>query len=201
MNDRFELGIIKDAGLLNNLLFACFNKGNESLAMYKMYADKNNDNGAMIGIPCSQVGKMILDKDGKSIQSLRLINQNNEPQGAVNVELYLGQVCYYDPEQKSIHAGTVKNQRIRNPFCKPELAALIKYDGWEYEKEIRLFAKTEVAVPEEYKLEFSITDDLYDKIIVRASPSFSYEKYQNKYDEIERLGVDIQESRYTHRIK
>ena len=194
MNDHLEEDFIEKL-LPNSLSFACFSKYEENIAMYKMYAKDDNSTGASLGITFEDAKKLA---DG--IKRLDLC-EDFEPTGAYkDVNLYWTAIGYKNIHKDVITAGTVSNGNIKDPFSNVAFAGLLKYEGWEYEAEVRLTAVYKDELKENQRLAIPIPDSIVKNMIVIESPNFSSNsKSDADIRTIERIiGKKVQHSFYEH---
>ena len=191
MNDYLESDVISSISD-NTLFFSSFSIEEENLAMYKLYA--SSPDGTMLVIP-SDVAEEIEDFAHGKNETLFIVRDDNQTDETVEGFVYWATVCYKDLHSDTIRAGTVENSKIADPMNATELAGLIKLNGWSYEREVRLFAKTERKLADNEKVALKLPNDFVKKVKLVLVPGFDKDRFKKQYISLKRH-VKITESEY-----
>ncbi len=144
MNDYLENEFYNSFSDKKHLYLSSFSKTGENLAMYKMYS--NSESGAVISIPYRSITNMVrsLSQKTSGLCDVYLVKDRKVTNETVEAEVYVTSVCYKDLHTNTLKCGSVENTMIDDPLNNPELIGYIKLDGWEFEKEVRICAVTNV---------------------------------------------------------
>ncbi len=209
MNDLFEKEILDRSDKNENFFFISLSRAEESLAMYKMYGNK--ESSVVLKIPdnffvCSIRNHLKSDckngadddsRSGSYVRNVDLINYNNITIKNVLASLSMENVIYCDPYDNSLNMSGYKNTRIISPLKQNALAGHVKYKCWDYEQETRFCARIvdDVTKPIE-KVIVKLPSCLCNEVRVVLGPGFNKEKYYNELIELRRLGVLYHNSVY-----
>lgn len=191
MNDYLESDVISSISD-NTLFFSSFSTEEENLAMYKLYA--SSPDGTMLVIPSDVVEEIEDFSHGKN-ETLFIVRDRHQTDETVEGFVYWATVCYKDLHDDTIRVGTVENSKITDPMNAAELAGLIKLNGWSYEREVRLFAKTERKLADNEKVALKLPDGFTKKVKLVLVPGFDKESYKKQYISLKRH-LKITESEY-----
>ena len=192
MNDYLENECLKP--ISSQLFLTSFSKAEENMGMYKMYAQ--DPNGVIMKISFAAAEQIIkeIPRSTTGEQIVRIVRDNTLMDNQVEADLYWTAVCYKHLHSDMIIADSVKNLKIKHPLDEPELAGYIKLYGWEYEKEVRLCARTKTALAENEKVAVKLPDEI--KISIILGPGFDKVANRSDYAKLFRKGINVQSSAY-----
>lgn len=209
MNDIFEKEILDRSNKKGNFFFMSLSRADESLAMYRMYG--NRESSVVLQIPASLfVGSIRehleseykggIDDDSRSgsfVRYVDLIDYDNNISHNVAASLSFENVVYCDPYTNSLSIDGLENDKIISPLKNDILAGHIKYKCWDYEKETRFSAwiVDEITKPIS-RVSISLPNSALNEIKVILGPGFNKERYYNELLELRRLGVLYRNSAY-----
>ena len=196
MNDYLESEFYNSSCSDKLLYFASFSRFDENLAMYKMYGDRYS--GASLKISYSDMISLVnsLQIDSTEYYDGVVVHDSLETDKHIRVKMYLATVCYKELHSNVLKVGTVSNNLISNPLNNPELAGFVKLDGWEYEKEVRLCAETDIDLGVNDRIAIHIPTEIIKKVEVIKCPGFDNGKNKNVLSKLKRIGITIRESEY-----
>lgn len=198
MNDHLEGEFIESFDESNRICYMCFSQVEENLAMYKMYAP--GPDGAMLVIPLNMAEKMIageeIPESNKTGIRVYIVRDNERTEETIPAFLHWQAIAYKELHSNVIRAGNAKNKNIKNPLNVKELAGYIKLHGWEYEREVRLVAKTIQPLDEGEKIALKLPEEFAQHINIITAPGFDKRLHQKEICKLKRLGVIIHESEF-----
>ncbi len=158
MNDSFEKEIINLSKGKEKLYYNCFSRTEENIAMYRMYAKEPE--GAVLCISYKDARQIIaeIEKTDSGKQLAYIVRNEEVTDETVEVNVFWGAVAYKGLHSDALKCGSVRNNKIKKPLTSPDLAGLIKLNGWGYENEVRLFATTNADLAPDEKLAIKIPD-------------------------------------------
>lgn len=203
MNDLLEKQMFVNAKIDGRFFFTSFSKAKENIAMYRMYSGKNNDlsSGAMIQINYAYADRMIAESDSE----FEIIKYDDTGRGikngSVTASLYWSSVCYKNPTSNFIRVNTVHNNKLDDPLNSPVLCGQIKIDGWEYEKEVRIIAKTDIRLDDSEKLCLKLPPFTQSDVCVVLCPGFDKLKNDKYLGKLYQMDIDYKESYYNGLVR
>ena len=187
MNDIFEMNHVQKM-IDMPLYFISFSKNEENMGMYKMYSPDKD--GAILYISYEDARKIT----EKEKQDLYIVRDNKITDELVRADVFWSEVAYKNLKDDTIRVGGVYNKRIKYPLKDIELTGYIKLHGWEYEKEVRLFAKIDKMIKKNEKVALKLPHGIKYNII--TSPHFDENLYINEKDILASNNVVITNSSY-----
>lgn len=208
MNDLFEKELLNQRDYDGNLFFICFSRGEESLAMYKMYG--KGKGSAIIKIPVSVIKDILsyawhgeyadgIDDDGEYYSCIRktsVVDNGRVLKKTVNTGLYCTDIAYLNPYDSVLKYEDKRNNKIISPLNSEELVGMVKYNCWEYEREVRLYGRIIDFSNSINKIAIKLPDDICKKVQVILGPVFDKESYKEQLFYLRRLGVVYNNSIY-----
>lgn len=198
MNDLLEKQMLVNANINGRIFFTSFSKAKENIAMYRMYPGKKNDlsSGAMLQITYAYADRMITES-GSEFTIIKSVDKDNWIEnGSASGLLYWSSVCYKNPTSNFIRVNTVNNNKLDDPLNSPVLCGQIKINGWEYEKEVRIIAKTDVKLDDSEKLCLKLPSFTHSDISVVLCPGFDKLKNDKLLSQLYQMDIDYKESYY-----
>ena len=201
MNDYLESEFYNSSCSDKHLYFASFSRFEENLAMYKMYG--NSDSGASLKVSYSDMNSLIkaLRIGSSDYYDAVVVHNSLETDNHINVKMYLTAVCYKEIHSNVLKVGTVSNNLIADPLNNPELAGFVKLDGWEYEKEVRLCAETDIDLGANDKIAIHIPSQIIENVEVIKCPGFDNGKNKDVLSKLKRIGISVRESEYESLVR
>lgn len=209
MNDSFEKILLDKKGIKNQLFYLCLSKGEESLAMYKMY-QKDKRKSVVIKLAFSDIENIMsqalygeckdgIDDIGKYIQHHRQVNIVRNDKLTIKkvwANLYCVEVLYLNPERNTLSNKSSVNKHIKFPLREQDLIGSVKYDCWSYEQEIRLCGFTRKPLKSNEKIALSLANDVCNNMVVVLGPDFDNNINQNSLTILREYGVKYTNSYY-----
>ncbi len=214
MNDPFEAEILSRNGMNGILFFTSFSKAEESLAMYEKYCGNNGfENGVALAVPCQAMKKIISitefgeNTDGvwgdgqyeRNVRKFRIVEDGVLTDKKAVGDIYAARVAYFNPVSKILSFGSTSNHNFAAPFMDKELLGLVKYQCWDYEKEVRLFVCLEKQLGikgKNIRIAVPLYNDLAAQCEVILNPRFERKAHQNELSILREHGLNIRDSIY-----
>lgn len=200
MNDFIENSFINSVNAGRRLFFSSFSRAEENIAMYKMYASAPD--GAMMHFSYNTAKRIVeeLPNGENGFKKVRIVKDNVITNKTVDAKVYWIAVCYKYLHEDTIKAETVYNKNFTQPLNNPELAGIVKLNGWEYEREVRLCAETIEPLANNEKIAIKLPSKINSCTSIITCPNFDYKANRQIIMDLKRLSIKLTSSEYENMV-
>ena len=134
--------------------------------------------------------------DYSCIRKTSVVNNGRVLKKTVTTGLYCTDIAYVNPYDSVLKYEDKKNNKIISPLNSEDLVGMVKYNCWEYEREVRLYGRLIDFSNSINKIAIKLPDDICKKVQVILGPIFDKKSYKEQLFYLRRLGVVYNNSIY-----